>query len=120
MSEESPKEVRQRKIKQFMSLDVAEDFLLHAIAEWEQPEEQRIKAVQSLLDAAGFDAQATCWPVFGGIWKTPCTGKDGKEATAWLQSLTDHLERGEYWSEVRQIRQALDARRQIGKETERG
>jgi hypothetical protein len=66
--------------------------------------------VQDLLDAAGFEATAICWPIFGGIWKTPCEGKDGKATTEWLGLLTSNLKRGEFRSEVRQIKEALDAR----------
>lgn len=60
----------------------------------EGPEGLRLKAVQGVLDAAGFDAVATCWPVFGGMWLRPCKGPDGPEATEWLQSLTDTLPLG--------------------------
>lgn len=87
-------------------------FMLQAIQEWGQSESERLSAVQELLNAAGFDAVATCWPVFGGIWQKTCTGKDGEEATTWLQALTDNLKRGEYNSEVDQIEQAVKKRRE--------
>jgi hypothetical protein len=85
----------------------AELFMLHAIQEWGQSESERLTAVQGVLNAAGLDATATCWPVFGHIWKSPCTGPDGEVATAWLQNLTDNLQQGEFYSEVAQIEQAI-------------
>lgn len=87
-------------------------FMLQAIQEWGQSESERLSAVQGLLNAVGFDAVATCWPVFGGIWQKPCTGKDGEEATAWLKALTDNLKRGAYNSEVSQINEAVAQRRE--------
>lgn len=89
---------------------VANNFMLDAIQEWGQPEEKRIAAVQAVVDAAGFNARATCFPVFGGIWPRGCEGPDGEAATQWLKNLTTKLKRGEYNSEVRQIVEAIDAR----------
>ena len=53
---------------------IATRFMLEAIQDWGQTEEERRQAVQNLLDAAGFDAKAIKGPVFGGIWPKPCTG----------------------------------------------
>ena len=70
--------------------------MLDAIQEWGDPPEVRIKAVQDVLDAAGFSATATCWPVFGGIWPKPCVGLEGAEASTWLQKLTAPMQRGKF------------------------
>lgn len=92
-----------------MSSDnAARTSMMKAICEWGQPEAERVAAVQGALDAAGFNAKATCWPIFGGIWKSPCEGPDGEAATTWLRELTDNLKRGEYNSEVRQVREAIE------------
>ncbi len=82
-------------------------FLLYGIQDWGQSEADRIKATQDLLDAAGFKAKATCGPVFGGIWPSPCKGDDGEAATAWLKQLTDSMKRGKYEMEVAHIEAAL-------------
>lgn len=92
-------------------MSVANVFMLQGIQEWGQTDEARIKAVQDLLDASGFDAIATCSPVFGGIWPKPCIGSDGVAASEWLRLLTKNLKRGEYNSEVRQIEEAIAARK---------
>jgi hypothetical protein len=86
-------------------------FVLRAIQEWGQADEERIKAVQGVLDAAGFDAKATCWPVFGGIWPKPAEGPQGEAASAWLRELTDTMERGHYEDEVEHVERAIQARR---------
>lgn len=90
---------------------VANRFMMKAVQEWGDPEAERIKAVQDLLDAAGFKATATCWPVFGGIWPKKCEGDDGYEATEWLQNLTKTMPRGKYEREIEHIKDALAARR---------
>ena len=91
--------------------DVAARFMLRAIQEWGQSEEDRVAAVQALLDAADFKATATGWPIFGGIWKSACTGPDGDAATAWLKLVTDTMKRGEFNSEVRHIEACLRGRK---------
>ncbi len=76
----------------------------------DDPEHVKVAAVQRLLDTAGFDARATCWPVFGGIWPQACTGPEGDEATAWLQELTNNLQRGDSNDEEKQIIAAVKER----------
>lgn len=90
---------------------VAALFMLHAIQEWGQSETERIQAVQAALDAAGFDARATCGPVFGRIWPKGCEGKDAELATLWLLALTDTMQRGEFNAEKRHVLNAIKARR---------
>ena len=82
---------------------VATGFVLHAIQEWGDPPEKRIVAVQDVLDKARFKATATCWPVFGGIWRYSCRGVDGTAATNWLQKLTDTMPRGHFEHEVAHV-----------------
>lgn len=99
----------------------ANRFILSAIQEWGQPENQRVDAVQAVLNAAGLNAVATCSPVFGGIWPKPCTGPDGERATAWLQNLTDTMKRGKYEREVEHVQNCIEAAvaaKAEGKETE--
>ena len=74
--------------------------------------QQKIAAVQTVLDMVGFTARATCWPAFGAIWPNPCTGPDGPEATAWLKALTVGLNkvRGDASTELRFIRETIDER----------
>jgi hypothetical protein len=86
-------------------------FVLRAIQEWGQADEERIKAVQGVLDAAGFDAKATCWPVFGGIWPKVAEGPEGEAASAWLRELTESMPRGKYEWEVEHVEKAIKARR---------
>lgn len=83
--------------------DIAEWFVLQAIQEWGQPEAERVKAVQRVLDAAGIDAQATCWPVFGGIWPGPCTGHEAERATQFLSALTKTMQRGKFEREAAHV-----------------
>ena len=89
---------------------VAQNFILSAVQDWGQSKQERIAAVQALLDEAGFRATATCWPVFGGIWGKPCDGDDAEEATEWLRRLTDTMPRGRFEGEVGHIEDALKAR----------
>lgn len=92
--------------------DIAVKFMLQAVQDWGQGEGDRIAATQALLDAAGFDAKASCGPVFGAIWPKPCSGRDGEAATAWLKQLTETMERGEFNSECAQIDAAIAARKE--------
>lgn len=82
-----------------------------AIQDHGHPDEDRVKAVQAVLFAAGFEAEATCWPVFGGIWPKPCTGRDGPRASSWLQKLTDTMKRGKYEAEVAHVNRMIDEAR---------
>jgi len=82
---------------------IATSFVLHAIQEWGQSTEKRIAAVQAVLDAVGFDARATCAPVFGGIWPKPCEGIDGFAASEWLKDLTRTMKRGHFEDEVAHV-----------------
>ena len=93
---------------------VAKQFMLRGVQEWGQSEEDRIKATQAVLDVAGFDAQATCGPLFGGIWRKTCTGKDGEAASAFLKNLTDTLRRGKFEEEVDHVDKMIRERRTDG------
>lgn len=95
-----------------MPVSLANEFLSMAIQDWGQPEEQRIAAVQALLDAAGFDAKAECSPVFGGIWPKQCSGPHRELATAWLNELTDTMPRGKFEIELAHIEKFIAARAQ--------
>lgn len=65
-------------------------FILIGIWDWfDLP--HRIAIVQQLLDAAGFDARATCAPDFKSLWPMAATGADGKDATKWLDKITRRL-----------------------------
>lgn len=88
----------------------ASKFMLRAVLEWGQPEEERIAAVQQLLDIAGFDAKATTWPVFGGIWSKPCEGPDGRAADEWLKRLTSTMKRGKYEVEEAHVEKFINER----------
>lgn len=95
------------------SYGMANLFIMRVVQDWPHiSEKQAIDAVQTVLDAAGFVANATCKPVFGGIWPKPCTGPDGAEATVWLQELTDGLtrNRGDVNREIEYVKQVLDER----------
>lgn len=92
---------------------VASAFVINAICEFGQPESVRIAAVQGVLDAAGFAATATGFPVFGGIWTKPCEGKDGHEASAWLRNLTDTMQRGKFELEVVHVVTCLTERQEV-------
>ena len=89
---------------------LADGFILHAIQEWGDPPEVLIKAVQDVLDAAGFSATATCWAVFGGVWPKPCVGLEGSEASIWLQKLTDTMQRGKFEKESAHVATCIKAR----------
>lgn len=90
--------------------DVATKFMLRAVQNWGQGEGDRIAATQAVLDAAGFDAKATCGPVFGAIWRDPCAGPDGAAATAWLKQLTETMPCGEFYTECEHVDAAIAAR----------
>lgn len=92
-------------------MSAASTFVLRAIQEWGQPHEHRVAAVQGVLDAAGFDAKATTFPVFGGIWNEPCAGPEGEEATAWLKSLTETMPRGRFQDEEAHVQRFIDERK---------
>jgi len=50
----------------------------------------RVDTVQTMLDAAGFDAVATCAPeIATNTWPSPCAGPDGDQATYWLVEITE-------------------------------
>jgi hypothetical protein len=90
--------------------DAATLFILMAIQDWGQSEEDGTRAVQAVLDAAGFAATASGRPVFGGIWPKKCTGPEGDAASSWLQSLTDTMKRGRFQTEVECVQAAIDRR----------
>lgn len=92
-----------------MSDRIANTFVLRAIQDWGQSEAERIAAVQAVLDAAKFNATATCSPVFGGIWPKPCSGPDAGPASAWLRNLTDTMPRGKFEDEVAHVAQRIEA-----------
>lgn len=87
--------------------DVATKFMLFAVQEWGHPESDRVAAVQGVLDAAGFEAIATCSPVFGGIWPKPCSGKDGERASAWLKNMTDTMKHGRVQDEIEHVERSI-------------
>lgn len=82
-------------------------FILMAIQDWGQSEEERISAVQGVLDAAGFNAKTTCSPAFGAIWPKACSGPDAVAASAWLQMLTDTMRRGKFEDEVEHVEKCV-------------
>jgi alpha-N-acetylglucosamine transferase len=71
---------------------VAHRFLLQGIQLWGQTAEQREKATRDYVAAAGL--------MFGS-----------KEANEWLAAVLKNLRRGEFNSEVRQLQEAIYARR---------
>ena len=87
----------------------AKNFILQGIQDWGQSDAQRIAAVQAVLDDAGFKATATCGPVFGRIWPTPCIGPDAEKATAWLKLLTSTMARGKFEIEEQHVANAIAA-----------
>lgn len=87
---------------------IPETFILRAIQEWGQSDDDRRRAVQGVLDAAGFNATATCGPVFGRIWPKLCDGPDGELASAWLKELTDTMPRGRFEDEAAHVAAAID------------
>ena len=88
--------------------DPATRFMLQGVQEWGQSEDDRVKATQDLLDAAGFNAKALIGPILGGIWKEPCCeGPDEERATAWLRNLTDTMPRGRFQDEVAHIEKCI-------------
>lgn len=91
--------------------DIATAFVITAICDFGDPVEKKIATVQAVLDAAGFKAEATCWPVFGGIWPKPCEGKDGNVATVWLKDLTDTMVRGKVEREIEHVDVKIRERR---------
>ena len=93
-------------------LDVCKCFMLWAVQEWGQDDAKRLGAVQDLLTAAGFDAVATCAPVFGGILprSRPCTGPEGEAATQWLRSMLEDMPRGKLEEEAAHIQRAVLSR----------
>lgn len=90
-----------------MGSEIATKFVLLAIQEWGQSEVDGRKAVQDVLDAAGFKAVAASRPVFGGIWPKPATGEDSPAATAWLRKLTDTMPRGRFQDEVKHVEDSI-------------
>lgn len=90
---------------------IASRFVTSAICEWGQQGKERIDAVQQVLDAALFDAEAICWPIFGGIWPKQCEGPDAKAASEWLKDLTATMRRGKFEWERDHVIKAIQARR---------
>lgn len=86
-------------------------FLSRAVQDWPHHRpEQKIAAVQTVLDMCGFQARAVSWPVFGGGLAQPCKGPDGDVATAWVKHLMLSMPRGDASAELRHIREAIDER----------
>lgn len=77
-----------------MSERIAETFLSLGIQNWGQTAEQRQKATDDYLRAAGFDLG---------------TGREA--ADIWLKDVLRNLRRGEYYDEADQLRAALEARK---------
>lgn len=91
-----------------MTTAAAVNFIFLAIQEHGQPESDRILAVQEVLNAAGFDATATCWPVFGRMWPKPCVGRDSEAASDWLKVLTETMTRGDANEECAHVDRMID------------
>lgn len=97
------------------SFGIAQLFIHRAVRRWSDHSEQvRVAAVQTVLDAAGFDATATCAPLNGSVWPQPCAGPEGDEATVWLKGLTDalypHLGSTDFSAQIKLVQDALDER----------
>ena len=73
-------------------------------------EAAQVQAVQAVLDAAGFDATATCAPVFGAIWPRPCAGTEADAASAWLDQITSTMDRGDFHNEVIHVADCISHR----------
>ena len=73
-------------------------------------EAAQVQAVQGVLDAAGFDATATCAPVFGAIWPRPCDGPEADAASSWLDWLTSTMDRGDFHDEVTHVVDCISRR----------
>lgn len=94
-----------------MTSPAAVNFIFLAIQEHGQLESDRVLSVQGVLDAAGFDATATCWPVFGGIWPKPCVGRDAEAASSWLKTLTETMKRGDANEEFAHVEAMIETRK---------
>ena len=90
---------------------VATRFVMYGIQEWGQTDSTRIAVTQDVLSLAGFDAIATCGPVFGKIWPKECGGEDAAAATFFLKQLTELMPRGKFETEVDHVEQAIRLRR---------
>jgi hypothetical protein len=92
--------------------DPATMFMLYAVQEWGQTDAERVAAVQGVLDAAGWNARAEGFPVFGARWSSKvCSGPDGVAAATWLKELTGTMPRGEFNAEKWHVQTFIDKRR---------
>jgi len=86
-------------------------FLSRAVQNWPHHRpQQKIDAVQTVLDMAGFAAKAVSWPLFGGRMIQPCLGPEGATATAWLDAMLRTMPRGDASTELRHVKDAIDER----------
>lgn len=86
-------------------------FLARAIQDWPHHRPvQKIAAVQTVVDMAGFQAKAVSWPVFGGKLVQPCQGPEGEAATVWLNEVMRTMPRGDASEEIRHLKNAIDER----------
>lgn len=87
-------------------------FLNRAVQNWPHHRPvQKIAAVQTVIDMAGFVAKAVSWPLFGGRMIQPCLGPEGATATNWLNEMMRTMPRGgDTSAEIRHIKNAIDER----------
>lgn len=86
----------------------AKDFLMLGIQEWGQPDTERARATANYLTEAGFQVEASGYPIFGGMFpQQPIKGPDGEAAFKWLKDVLDKLQRGKFQTEVAQLTAAL-------------
>ena len=86
-------------------------FLSRAVQNWPHHRPaQKIAAVQTVIDMAGFVAKAVSWPMFGGRMIQPCLGPEGATATNWLNAMMTSMPRGDANEEIRHIKNAIDER----------
>jgi len=90
---------------------IAKRFVLMAIQDWGQREEDGIAAVLLVLRAAGFQAVPTCRPVFGNVWPKPFEGLDAEEAMVFMKHLTATMPRGKFETECAHVDSMIAARK---------
>jgi hypothetical protein len=92
----------------------AKRFLLRAMQEWGQTDKERAEATADYLRAAGFKVIPSGFPVFGAMFRTQkMRGQDAEAAYAWLHGTLEGLRRGEFNSEVEQLRKAAADRQTV-------
>ena len=84
-------------------------FILKGVYAWEDKREDRVEAVQKVIDAAGFNATANNFPfMWRRMEEADITGTDALEARVWMNEMLATMPIGKVEREINHVIQAIN------------